>query len=1024
MASDKQVRIELPIVPSLDKKASRAAVAEVKALEKELSSIKLSFNEIIKASRDVTQELRKIPSEAAKANRSTAQGVRGGGSAKARMRGSAGGGGGGPSPDNKRASDAMEKSANFAIGSQKRIENLQKARFQAMLGIVKNSAGLLSKSGYKSAARSVGSNAGTALANTKSIAKESGGAMGSVVGALAKAGPALTMAATAVSALVTVFSLASENQTKLNKALLDGQGNANDFGASVDDYRFAVKNLNDGILNSSRSFLTFGGNSEKAAKSIAAFSKQSSGSILKTRNEMAMLGGKDGVAGGIGVFYKAAHSYGAALDMSAEQTGELMGKMSQDLGRNARGSVDAMDNIVKAAATSNMPMAKFMDIFHQVIPGVELYQNRLEELTGTIKLLSKNMSAKDVKNFVDSFSNGFKGTSFQQRLKTVLVVGEQTVSKTLGKDFKQKVDSLASSIGDQSGDMWKAAQKGEQAMAAYIADRERSGNAMTGTQKGEAMKLAMNERSRKSGTLGVATAMSGAGMGATFKIMQDMSKKFTGSESQFRELVAKTLGVSDQQYDAMRSMENSTKIFQAELKSSGGQLESKSLQEGLEKIMTDRLTAKGQFTPENLKKALMGASQEDLMDAAELSNYITKSAPKALDVAEAQYNMTSSLGDKLDNVIGFLLEQILSVLNPMLDTLNNTLMWLMGEKDSVKEGKRLGDLSEAINTANKDRFAAKGSEGAANMVTMAADAIAKGQSLIGSGTIEKKDLDNLSRDQVMEMMSKITSDKSQIEAFANRYDIHKQENGEKGGQGAELLSYLGSMGGGVNANDAQMRVAEYMAQSGKISEKAKKFEQHPDRRPGAAGPSTLDDAKRKAEEANSDHNENFSKTQEKQLKVSEAQKKLSEDQARSGMDLSSKQNDKSKTATTEAMTTALAQQAAKSAYIDADPALAAHKAELLGQSGLMLPDQMKTWLDDQNNPIKPGHANGGSIDYDQVARIHKGEFVVPKGGMLVSGGGSGGKGPKVGTLILNLNVKTDADPKQIANEIHSAFERQ
>lgn len=1025
MANEKQLRIQVPIVPTVDKKASRAALAEIKQLERELGSLKTSYNDIIRASRNVIQELRKMPSELEKVNKSVSMPGAEGKKSKST--------GHGPSQRSSsdivhtKASRETERAAKFQRESQKRIEALQKQRFGAMLSFIKSAPGAMSKGGYKSAFASMGRSSATAMTATKDIAQIRGGASGSIITAISKAGPAMAMAATAITAVAQAFMIASDNQAKLNRALMDGSGTASDFGQSVENYRGAVRDLNQGVLDSSRSFLSFGGSSEKAAKTLSAFSKESSGSMLRLRNEMASLGGRDGVSGGIKIFYQAAHSYGSALNMSAEQTGELMGRMSQEMGKSAEGTIESMGNIVQAAAKSNMPMSKFMEIFHSVIPGVELYQNRLEELTGTIKLLSKSMSPKDVKNFMDAFQNGFKGTSFRDRLKTALIVGVGTVNKALGDDFETKIKSMADSIGVNAQDMWKAAQKGEKGMADFLTAQEARGKVFTGTQKGEAMKLSMYERSRqRGGALNIAEAMPGAGMLSTYKIIQNLSKRFAGNESGLREHVTKALGVSDAQYDAVRSMERSITKFQSELQASGGQLQSKSLQEGLEKIMTDRLNARGQFSEENLKKALMSANADDLMKAAELSNYMEKSMPKSLDMAEAQYNMTSSIGDKIENVVGYLLEQIASTLNSALDVLNDILMWFMGDKDNVKASKKVETLADDMISYNKDLFADKSRVGAKEMMKSASSVLAKAASegkigrdasnaLYDSDVFDFDKISSLTGQDYDAIMEKITGRKGEGDFLASKA---KGPTGIK-----DMFDALGDMDPG---GQSLMRFTEYMAQVGKISESAKNEAMGiAKRRPGSDGPKTVQDLKKENE--NQDVNDKFAeqaKLLQDQKKNQEAQKKIMEETQRSGQKIESSQlKNEFPEAVNKGVATALASQAAKEAVINSDPVLAQHKAELLAQSGLKLPEEMHNYLKDQSNPLKPGYATGGPINYDQVANVHKGEFVVPKNGALIMSGSGGFGGPKIGNLSVIVNVKTDADAKQIANEVVNIHSR-
>ncbi len=523
------------------------------------------------------------------------------------------------------------------------------------------------------------------------IAEQDAGT-GEAMQSIAKAVPALTAAVAVLAAFWEILKKASQHMTKLNKELLDGGGFARELTVKTVDYRKSVDDLRDASIAAADDLLAIGGTSSTASKAIGAFSKETTGSLQRTEETLKRLGGGD-LKQGVAEFAKVSFVYGKALGMEADEVGTMMGKFVSEAGYGADQVQDLMGNVVKAAATANMPLTKFMDIFKSVIPDVELYKNRLEELTGVIKVLSKTMSAKDVKDFTEAFAKGFGGTDFKQRLKTVLISGTEFVSKVLDKDFTSKARAIAEQFKEYGGnedEVIQAMRGGEKTMAALMAKYQgvasQQGKELNATAVGDAMKLAGYEGARqKGGALNMATAMSGAGMGATYRILKQQSQAFTQGFDGLSEHVIKQTGITEQQYQAMRSFSQSMEVYQAQIQKFG-KTQSKSLNDSLKKVLARR----GETN-------LMKATEEDIIDAAADSNKFDKqdlSQQKDIkQVTVDMYNVTTSLDEKIDNVIGYLLEKVYEVLDKyILTTLNDLYDYLsMG-----KSGNTLGMTQKRV----------------------------------------------------------------------------------------------------------------------------------------------------------------------------------------------------------------------------------------------------------------------------------------------------------------------------------------
>lgn len=754
MATREQISLKMLVQPEMDQKAASRAIKDAQSLHKKLSKLKVDWSDISKASGKSIKELRNITSAAENFSKSLSKGAQ----ASFKEFAALGDQLEKAHDDAARLSDQLKrakgvgakKEAAAGLGAvQKQIAGLNKQIAQhkdANKGYKNELAGVIkSQRAYRVSLEKAASYTGkNMLGEIAAGLKRGGGGAGRVFGAVGKGvqsslakkalesgagrgaagaaaagggGAGIAAAASALQKVIPILSgvavaigvvwqavtAASDHQAKLNKALTEGTGTANDFVSNTENYRDVLNELRNSAINNAGAMLKFGVDSEQTLKIISAFSKESTGSLIKTRDTLASLG-KGDVQRGMNEMARNAVSYGKALGMESTEVAGMMGKFVSETGYSAGLVEGAMGNIVKSAATANMPMTKFMDIFRRVLPDVELYQNRLEELTGTIKLLSKSMSPKDVQNFMDAFAKGFQGVDFKQRLKTVLITGTGFVSKTLDKDFSSKAQVMAQNFAKYAKpgenitkEFQKAYKGGEKSMGDFLAKMQgraaQQGEAIAGTQVSNAMKLASYEATRKKGgALNMTTAMRGAGMYGTYKILGKLSQSFTKGFDGLSEHVIKQLGISEQQYEALRTTSQTMQTYRSEL-SAAGMTSSESMNKSLREAIATRKGIKDDVGKKMID--LTEATEEDLFTASEMSNNAKDTAITAENLALEQTTATLSISEKLSNVIAFLLEKIFTAINDFVATpLGKLVDWLMG-------GKSVQPMIEALNRQNE-----------------------------------------------------------------------------------------------------------------------------------------------------------------------------------------------------------------------------------------------------------------------------------------------------------------------------------
>lgn len=736
-ARREKLGIEFLLQPKLDQKATSSAI---KDLNKQLASMKTNWNSISKASNQSIKELKNITSAAEAFSSKLSEGAKSSFKEFAKLSDQLEKAHGEASELQKRMAKAKSPGAKREAGGQ--LASVQKQIFSLNKQISSNKEAskgynrelvkvVKAQKDYKSSLEKAASYTGKHMLNdiTSGLKRGGRGGIGQILGGVGKAikaraadkviagggtevgvsasaaggdiagavmgirrfVPVMAAAAAAVGAVWKILSAASDHQTNLNKALLDGTGTANDFTSSTKDYRGVIDELRESAQKGAWGMMKLGGSSEKTLSIINAFAKDSTGSLTKTRDTLASLGGGN-VTKGMNEMARNAMAYGKALGMEATEVASMMGKFVSETGYSAEQVQGTMGNIVKAAATANMPMTKFMDIFRRVLPDVDLFTNRLEELTGVIKLLSSTMSPKDIQAFMDAFSKGFKGMSFKDRLGHVLVAGVGNVNKILQKDFSTKAKMMEAQFGELSPELGEAFKNafasGDTKAMNDVLIKARAGG-MDGTQIGAASKLFEAEKERKrGGALSTTSALKGGGMWASIKVMSAEMKRFGmgGRITGINEHVAEKRGYSQQQIDAMNQLISTMSMYQQSLKTYGTS-GSKSMDKALRAmIAAEKGVDAASITPQDLSKA----TEEQIAQAAEASNEDKKTAATAIDLATEQVTATLSISEKLTNVIAFLLERLVMLVQPILDYMDDMWNWLTGstaQRDMLKSTK-------------------------------------------------------------------------------------------------------------------------------------------------------------------------------------------------------------------------------------------------------------------------------------------------------------------------------------------------
>jgi len=525
------------------------------------------------------------------------------------------------------------------------------------------------------------------------------GEMSGAIEALGTAVAGLSAGVALFAVFVKLVADASESMTKLNKALVEGHGFARDMNGTAQDYSKSLENIRSAtIAINSELGATFQQQSADVMKTVKSYMDKTSSSLHGVSDAMEEIGrgkGQEALERGIKSFYTKAASYGMALGKSAQDVAAMMGSFETSMGLSHKSVDKLMKKVVIFARDARMPMENFMDIFKNVIPSVDLYRNRLDELTATIVNLSRNMSPDAVKQFMDAFANGFKGQSFMERLHTVFTAGPKNVQSALTEDVKLKAQHISNDIKElikgKKGDQFAVALK--KAIESGNAKRTRDVIAQIQDSTNGKLNGAMIEKATKatyyaknvaSGSpLNMATAMKDTGMYGMYKILEKKAGNFgvnIENIAGLNEHVLDKLGINKQMQEALQNFRRSVLQYKENI-STAGTTGSKSLNEMILKVMKDRGAKNidlSKATVDDITKAT-SMSQQDLTERQQ------RAAAEAKDFSREQTNALNSIMDMIKNQITYMLEKMYGVLNQIAEWAKGIFSWFSSDKSKQEE---------------------------------------------------------------------------------------------------------------------------------------------------------------------------------------------------------------------------------------------------------------------------------------------------------------------------------------------------
>lgn len=520
--------------------------------------------------------------------------------------------------------------------------------------------------------------------NAGAMAKTMGkvaGSLGGMVGMLAKIGPLLSMTAGMFMGILKLLMDAESAAKEFNKDLLatastseflqEAGGESNlafqKLRETVDSIRDAAvdagENLKWGITKKTHlEFLNTLNAEGVSVHRIATEAEKAKKSAGDFSAEMVHVG----------------VAYSRHFAVSLSEIATLQAEMTNDMGVSLDGVKDQWAMLAKSANESGIASNKFFAIMRAMSADMSLFNLRMEDVAGTMKLLSKSMNTKNAEAFMKTITGFYKQMDLSGRIKATLLGGEKETHGRLQKDLTVNLKNVSGKVAEKIGggvkpeDVTEAIKGGPKTMSAFLAKHQKALGKDSAALK-EAMYDAqdMNAKLSKNSMISTASALRMASPVTTMEQLQAIALRNTGKkldDLQGADLLAagRMMDMSDEQIaqvsKAQQGIDQVRTELVAQLKTNAADLSEE------QKDLAKRLGITG-GTAEDIAKAekIDNRTLWAAMTDAEKANF--KPAKTALDFAQRQSELTLDLATRLDIIADYLLNLVYKGIMLVLDAM-------------------------------------------------------------------------------------------------------------------------------------------------------------------------------------------------------------------------------------------------------------------------------------------------------------------------------------------------------------------
>ena len=580
--------------------------------------------------------------------------------------------------------------------------------------------------------------AGKRWSERGSALMKKGGVTGKVAGGALKAGGEMTKVfgglAKALTSFAPILSVASSFMMSFVKVMIDAEGAAKDYnkqilattstagylarnfgnaeaaskdlGKSLDMARGAAKNhdLLQSMGTTSEAMASFQAAITAEGVALDKLGRANEGATTSTEGHIKTL--QRGVA------------FSRMFGVSLSEIAQLQGQFMSELGMSADGAAASFQSIADSAAQAGMEANKFFGIVRGFSSDLSLFSLRLEDVTGLLGTMGKNMDPRKMNQFIQTLSQKFGG-GVGDNLKYSEMAGEEG-RRVVQQDLAQKTANLKKDLQSKLGD-----SVSEKDLDAFI-QAVRANN-----EKGIAEFRAKHKK-ELSGELGSSIdslALMSQRVGSGDKVDQAATLKMLGPLAKMamqNAISRKNLGGVDVQDISGDKLIAAAGLNITEEDVENARKMTLALQQGLQELINDvssgqKLTAgqEEQLTKLGINpKNRAGAAKEleklfkkrggldkymASLSASQQEEVAGAATQEAVDFAKASADLQFSMLDRLGVIQDVLLNKIYDAMQWVGNLVSDILAWLRFGRDKGAELTRAQAVAGSTGSAELQR---------------------------------------------------------------------------------------------------------------------------------------------------------------------------------------------------------------------------------------------------------------------------------------------------------------------------------